>query len=90
MVQFNCPGNLAHHGSSRVPTPGVAKPDGWQHAQTRGFRPAIRNTDLYEDVFYIAFRVFDEYVEIAIFVEHACIEQFEFWLVLTAVAILFQ
>ena len=58
------------------PRPGIAEPDGRQNAEIRAFRTTIRDCDPDENVLGIGLCVFYEYIEVAVLVEHACIEQF--------------
>src|SRR5215510_985096 len=73
-----------------VPSPGVSKPDRGKYIQRCWFRSTIRDTDPNENVLAIGLRVLDKHVEISVLVEHACIQQFEFRLVLSAATIFFD
>ena len=66
------------------PRPRVAKPDRRQQANAGGFRAAVRDRDLDQNVFGVGFGIFDEHIEVAVVVEDASVEQFEFRLVLAA------
>ena len=50
----------------------------------RRFRAAIRSRDLDQDVFDVGLGVFHEHIEVAVLVEYAGVQQFEFRLVLAA------
>ena len=56
--------------------------------QRRRIGPAIDRFDPNADVFFVGLGVFDADVEIAVVVEHAGVEQFEFGLAVAAAAIL--
>ena len=73
-----------------APGPGVAEPDGWEHAQTGRCRTVVCDRDLDKNVFDIGFRVLDAHVEIAVFIEDSGVEQFEFRIIPAASAIFFQ
>ena len=57
-----------------APIPAVAKPECGQQVQRRGLRAAIARRDVDQDVFGGGFGVFDENVEVAIFVENAGVD----------------
>src|SRR5580700_665326 len=44
--------------------------------QGRGFRTAVRDRDLNQNIFDIAFRVLDENIEVPVFVKYSGVEQF--------------
>ena len=58
-----------------MPGPLVAEPERRQNVQFGRFRTAIVNRDLNQNVFRRTFGVLDEYVEVAILIEHARIDQ---------------
>ncbi len=72
------------------PRPGIAEPHRRQQAKIGGFRPAVRDRDLDQDVFGIGLGVFDEHIEVAIVVEYSGVEQFELRLVLPASPVFFH
>src|SRR5580658_601895 len=92
MGEFNCSGNFAQVRArfGVAPGPGVAEPNGWEQAEGGRLGAAVHDRDLDEDVFDIGFRVFDENVEISVFVEYSGVEQLVFWIVSAAAAIFFQ
>ena len=77
-------------GSRVAPRPGVAEPDCGQEAQVRSLRPTIGDSDLDQNVFDIRLGIFHEDIEVAVVVENAGVEQFEFRLVLPPAAVFFD
>src|SRR6266511_1015925 len=73
---------------SRLPAPGVAKPQRGQQVQLRRLRTAIRRRDADEDVVWRGFGVFDNHIEVAVIVEDARVHQFEFRVGLAASPVL--
>jgi hypothetical protein len=57
------------------PGPGVPEPERRQQAKPGRFHPTIVHGDSNEQVFRTFFGVFHEYVEIAVFVKHAGVEE---------------
>ena len=55
-----------------------------------GFRAAVRDRDLDQDVFGIGLGIFHEHIEVAIVVEYSGVEQFELRLVLSAPPVFFH
>ena len=53
----------------------------------RVFETAVMDSDASQDVFDIRLRVLDHYIEVAIFVEHACVDQLELAIVLATPAV---
>ncbi len=92
MLNFDTAGNAAHVGTLGVaaPRPGIAEPDGGEEAQRSCFGPTVGCGDFDQNVFNIALRVLHANIEIAIISENAGTEQFEFRLVFSATAVLFD
>src|SRR5437764_2339999 len=70
------------------PRPRIAKPDSRQEVEFSRLRTAIDQVNANEYVFRCCFSVFDEDIEIAVFVEDARIEQLKFCNVAPSIAIL--
>ena len=77
-------------GIAGAPGPGIAKPKSREEMQRRLIRPAVDGANPDEYVVYVCFGVLDEYVEVAILVEDACMDQLELRLVFSAPAIFFH
>ncbi len=73
-----------------APGPGIPEPDGRQDVQLGRFRPAVLYGDSDQHVFRSRFRVLDEYIKVAAFIEHAGVDQLELALVSPALAVLFD
>src|SRR5258708_16083323 len=67
--------------------PGVTKPECREGVQVSGFRSAVVRSNTDENIFCIRFGVFDEYIEVTVLIEDACIKQFIFWRTLAALTI---
>src|SRR6266853_907138 len=63
---------------TRAPRPRVPEPHGGQHVQLCRLRTPIRYGDLDQNIFRRAFRVFHEYVEVAVLVECSRVYQLKF------------
>ena len=72
-----------------TPRPGVAKPDRWQQVKRRGLGASIRGFDADQDIVGSGFGVFDEDIEVAVFIEDPGVDELEFEVALAAAAILF-
>src|SRR5437762_435814 len=77
-------------GIAGAPGPGIAKPKSREEMQRRLIRPAVDGANPDEYVVYVCFGVLDEYVEVAILVEDACMDQLELRLGFSAPAIFFH
>src|SRR5262249_47702956 len=71
----------------RIPRPGIAKPNGGQQMKFGCFWTAIVSSDADENVFRCRLRVFNDNVEVAVFVKDARIDQFEFRIALPSAPI---
>ena len=58
------------------PGPGVAEPEVRHQVQLSGFRSAIDGLDADANILRTSFRIFDEDVEVAVFIEDSGIQQF--------------
>ena len=63
-------------GRAWPPCPGVAKPEGRQYINFGRLRPAVTHADLDEEVFWRLLGIFHEDVEVAVFVEDSCVQEF--------------
>ena len=50
-------------------------------------RSAIHQAEANEDVFRVNLRIFDKAIEVAVFIENTCVEQFEFKPLASAMAV---
>ena len=94
VIELDC-GGLGRRISTKLwstlvesPRPGVAKPDRRQEVQWSGFGTAVGGFDPDQDIVRPCFGVLDRYVKVAVVVEDAGVNQFEFKLALAAPAIL--
>src|SRR5438477_3969987 len=69
------------------PGPGIAKPQRREQLQRSGFRAAVANCDADEYIFVAALCVLRENIEVAVFMEHPGVEEFEFRLAASATPI---
>ncbi len=58
------------------PCPGVAEPEVRKQVQIGGFRPAVDGLDANANVFRPGFGIFDEDIEVAVFIEDSRVQQF--------------
>src|SRR6516165_4067671 len=71
------------------PGPGVPEPDRWQKMNVRALGRVIRDADSNQNILGRALRVLHHHVEIAVFREHAGIDQLKFWAPFVTSAVLF-
>ena len=97
MLCFNDVGPWRSGGSRHLraaavspPGPGVAKPQRGEQVKLSGVGSAIVSRDADEDIFSRGLRIFDEDIEIAVFIEHARVEQFVFGIVAAPAAVFFN
>src|SRR4029077_4041443 len=69
------------------PRPRIAEPNCRKNSKIGGFRAAVGDSDLDQNVFDIGLGIFHDHVEVAIFVKYTRIEQFKLWLALVAAAV---
>ncbi len=70
-----------------APRPRIAEPQLGKHVQCGGFGAAIVNRYLRQDIVRSSLEILDENVPVAILIEHAGIDQFEFVVLQAAIAI---
>ena len=70
-----------------VPRPRIAEPQLGKHVQFGGFGAAIVDRYLRQDIVRTSLEILNENIPVAILIEYAGVDQFEFVVVQTAIAI---
>src|SRR5262245_4598377 len=63
---------------ARMPGPFIAEPKHGQNMELGGYRTAVVNADLNQDIVRRCLRKFNEHIEVTISVKHAGVDEFVF------------